>query len=321
MHVLLVKTSSLGDVIHNLPVVSDLVRVHPGISIDWCVEEAFADIPRLHPGVGEVIPVALRRWRKAPFSGKTWSEIAACRRQLRHQAYDIILDTQGLVKSALIASLARGKRYGYAAGVAREPFAARFYDCHFVIPGNANAVLRNRWLAAAAFDHPVDLPLDYGIAAPDLPLPWLPRKTQGKHAVLLTATSRDDKLWHEESWVQIARDLLAQGILPVLPSGSPRERERAERIAVGAPGVYVAPPLRLHELATLIGQSCVAVGVDTGLVHLAAALSIPTVALYTATDPDRTGVLGSGFFRNLGNPGHPPSTQAVLSAIQQGLNA
>ena len=321
MHVLLVKTSSLGDVIHNLPVVSDLVRAHPGITIDWCVEEAFAEIPRLHPGVGEVIPVALRRWRKAPFAGKTWSEIGACRRQLRHQAYDIILDTQGLLKSALIASQARGTRYGYAADVAREPFAARFYDRHFVIPNNANAVLRNRWLAAAAFDHPVDLPLDYGIAAPDLALPWLPNYTQGKHAVLLTATSRDDKLWHEESWAHIARELVAQGILPVLPSGSPRERERAERIAAGAPGACVAPPLRLRELATLIGQSCVAVGVDTGLVHLAAALSIPSIALYTATDPERTGVLGSGFFRNLGGPSHPPSTQAVLSAIYQGLNA
>ncbi len=317
MHVLLVKTSSLGDVIHNLPVVSDLIRTQPDVSIDWCVEEAFAEIPRLHPGVRTVIPVALRRWRKAPFSPETWREFSAFRRQLRQNDYDLILDTQGLLKSALIAAQAHGQRCGYAAGVAREPSAARFYDRTFVIPGNANAVMRNRWLAAAAFDHPVDLPLDYGIAAPDLALPWL---GVSRHALLLTATSRDDKLWAEQSWVQVAQQLLGMGIVPVLPSGNPAERERTERIAAQAPGACVAPSLRLSELAALTGRASIAIGVDTGLVHLAAALRIPTVALYTATEPERTGVLGTGFFRNLGGPGHAPTPEAVLSAIRQGLS-
>ena len=318
MHVLLVKTSSLGDVIHNLPVVSDLKRMYPEAQIDWCIEESCAAIPTLHPGVREVIPVALRRWRKTPFAASVWREFGDFRRRLRTQAYDVVLDTQGLVKSALIASQANGRRCGYAAGVAREPFAARFYDRSFVIPTNANAVLRNRWLAAAALDYPVDLPLDYGLVPPDLPHPWL---NAGRHAVLLTATSRDDKLWSEDAWGKVAQALLTQDIVPVLPSGSPSERERAERIAALAPGAYVAPPLGLPELAALTSRASIAVGVDTGLVHLAAALSTPTIALYTATDPERTGVLGTGFFRNLGGPGETPSVDAVLAAIAQGLRA
>ena len=158
MRILLVKTSSLGDVIHNLPVVSDLRRSFPDATIDWCVEEAFADIPRLHPQVGEVIPVALRRWRKTLFQRATWREIGQFRRRLARTPYDAILDTQGLIKSALIARQASGRRLGYAAEVAREPLAARCYDETFVIPPNAHAIERNRWLAAAAFNTPLDLP-------------------------------------------------------------------------------------------------------------------------------------------------------------------
>ena len=321
MRVLLVKTSSLGDVIHNLPVVSDLCRMHPEAVIDWCVEESFAEIPRLHPAIRKVIPVALRRWRKNLFAAKARTEIAAFRRDLQEQAYDFVLDTQGLVKSALIARLARGLRYGYAAGVAREPLAARFYDRTFVIPTNANAVLRNRWLAAAAFDYPVDLPLDYGIAAPELALPWCTWCSASRHAVLLTATSRDDKLWAEDAWIAVARELLAQGIVPVLPSGSAPERQRAERIAAGAPGACVAPPLGLRELAALTGRAALAIGVDTGLVHLAAALHVPTIAIYTATQPERTGVLGTGFFRNLGGPAQSPKVDDVLRVAAQGLRS
>ncbi|HPP47030.1 MAG TPA: lipopolysaccharide heptosyltransferase I, partial [Accumulibacter sp.] len=160
MRILLIKTTSLGDVIHNLPVVSDLRLSLPTARIDWCVEEAFADLPGLHPGVEQVIPVAIRRWRRHLGAWATWKEIAAFRRRIA-AAYDYVLDTQGLLKSGLIARLAHGVRCGYAAEAAREPWAARFYDATFVIPRNVHAVQRNRWLAAAAFDYPVDLPLDY----------------------------------------------------------------------------------------------------------------------------------------------------------------
>ena len=316
MRILLVKTSSLGDVIHNLPVVSDLRRSFPDATIDWCVEESFADIPRLHPEVERVIPVALRRWRKAAGRLATWREIGALRQQLGGTSYDAIIDTQGLIKSALIARQACGRRYGYAAEVAREPLAARFYDETFVIPRNVHAVERNRWLAAAALDYPVDLPLDFGIAAPALDLPWLSGE---RHAVLLTATSRDDKLWDEANWMLTAQALINRGLTPVLPSGNALERERAERIAAAAPGCVVAPKLDLRELAALIGRAQLAIGVDTGLAHLATALRVPTIAIYVTTDPALTGVYGSGFLRNLGRPGEPPSVAEVLLAADQGL--
>ena len=316
MRILLVKTSSLGDVIHNLPVASDLRRQFPKARIDWCVEESFADIPRLHPGIEAVIPVAIRRWRKSLSRAATWQEIGEARKLLGQTAYDAVLDTQGLIKSGLITFFTRGRCYGYAAEVAREPLASYFYDKTFVIPPNAHAVERNRWLSAAAFDYPVDLPLDYGITAPDLAFPWL--KTD-RHAVLLTATSRDDKLWSEAYWIAVARHLVDRGVTPVLPSGSPVERQRAERIAAGIPGAMAAPPLTLRELAALIGHADLAIGVDTGLVHLATALNVPTIALYISTDPALTGVHGARNFRNLGGPGRAPGVSEVLAAIAQEL--
>ena len=316
MRILLVKTSSLGDVIHNLPVVSDLRQAFPDAHIDWCVEDAFADIPRLHPAINRVIPVALRRWRKNLAQRITWQEIGAFRSALATTHYDAILDTQGLIKSALIARLAHGHRYGYAAEVAREPLAARFYDETFVIPPSAHAVERNRWLAAAAFDYPVDLPLVYGISPPELAFAWLGEKP---HVVLFTASSRDDKLWGEAHWMTVAGDLLARGLSPVFTSGTAREKERAMRIAAATPGAIVAPPLALRELAALIGTARLAIGVDTGLAHLATALGIPTLALYVSTDPALTGVYGNGFIRNLGRPGQPPSSGAVLAAAEQAL--
>lgn len=316
MQILLIKTSSLGDVIHNLPVISDLRRSLPEARIDWCVEEAFSDIPRLHPDVATVIPVAIRRWRKGLGRVATWHEIGAFRRRLRQASYDAILDTQGLIKSGLIARQARGRRLGYAAEVARESLAARFYDETFVIPPNAHAVVRNRWLSAAAFNYPVDLPLDYGIRAPSLTFPWL---AGDAYVVLLTATSRDDKLWDEANWVSVAQSLAERRLTPVFPSGSARERERAMRIAAQIPGAIVAPALSLYELAGLIGSARLAIGVDTGLVHLAAALCVPTIALYMTTDPALTGVFGSGFVRNLGSLGRSPTSTEVLTVAEQEL--
>jgi heptosyltransferase-1 len=316
MRILLVKTSSLGDVIHNLPVVSDLRLIFPEAQIDWCVEEGFADLPRLHYAVGQVIPVAIRRWRRHLGSLATWREIGDFRRRIAATRYDAVLDTQGLLKSALIARQAQGRRLGYAAEVAREPLAARFYDATFVIPRNVHAVQRNRWLAAAAFDYAVDLPLDYGIVAPTIDRRWLAGE---RLAVLLTATSRDDKLWPERYWCALAEALLEEGLRPVLPAGSARERERAERIAAAVAGAVVAPPLQLPQVAALLARASLAIGVDTGLVHLAAALRVPTIAVYVATDPALTGVYGIGFVRNLGGVGAPPLVAEVLRVAEQAL--
>ncbi len=318
MRILLVKTSSLGDVIHNLPVAADIAQHLPGAEIDWCVEASFAEIPRLSPVVRRVIPVAVRRWRKALLAGTTWREIGAMRRALREHPYDAILDTQGLLKSALIARQANGPRLGYAADSAREPLAARGYDRHFSVDKSLHAVVRNRQLAGAALGYTPDPTIDYGISAPGFTADWLPDTPL---AVLLTATSRDDKLWPENDWIVVARELVRRGLTPVLPGGNAAERERAARIAAAAPGAIAAPALGIRELAGIIGRCRLAIGVDTGLAHLATALKVPTLALYTATDPALTGVLGSAWFRNLGGRKAPPSAAEVLALAEEALQA
>ena len=312
MRILLVKTSSLGDVIHNLPVASDIQRRLPDAEIDWVVEDNFAEIPRLHPAVHHVLPVAVRRWRKSIFSSATWREIGTYRRLARTDAYDAVVDTQGLVKSALLASQARGVKLGYAADSAREPVAARFYDRKFSIPKTLHAVERNRRLAAAALGYALsDLPLDYGITAPPLHADWLPK---GEYAVLLTATSRADKEWPEDDWHALGAALIATGLRCVLPGGSAPERSRATRLAHALGRAIAAPAMNLTDLAGLLSGASIVIGVDTGLVHLAAALQRPTLALYCASDPALTGVLGTAPHINLGGAGAPPAASAVVAA-------
>lgn len=316
MRILLVKTSSLGDVIHNLPVVSDIRRHFPQATIDWCVENVFAAIPRLHPDVDRVIPVAIRRWRKSLLRPTTWREIAASRQALRAHAYDLVIDTQGLIKSGLCTIQVRGPRAGYSFDAAREPLAAIFYGRHYSVPRDLHAVVRNRQLAAAALGYLADATVDYGIAAPPAGFDWLPA---GDHVVLLTATSRDDKLWPEERWIELGHRLADQGLRAVLPAGSALERERAARLAAVIPQAVAAPPLSIEALAALLAGARGVVGVDTGLTHLAVALKVPTVALYTATEPGLTGVYGSAFHRNLGGCGQCPEVDAVLAELTQGL--
>jgi heptosyltransferase-1 len=308
MRFLLVKTSSLGDVIHNLPVVTDLRAHSPDAAIDWVVEEGFADIARLHPGVRRVIPVALRRWRKSLASPATWREMRALRATLQAENYDLVIDTQGLMKSALITRMARGRRCGYAASSAREPLAARFYDATFEVPGSLHAVERNRRLAALAAGYTASATPDYGIAVPPAPTFASP------NAVLLTATSRDDKLWPEDRWIAAGRALHQRGLSCLLPAGSATERERATRIAQAIPGAVALPPLSLPELAAQLADARIVIGVDTGLVHLAAALGRPTLALFCASDPALTGVVASTPAINLGSRGRPPSVEHVLAA-------
>lgn len=316
MRILIVKTSSLGDVIHNLPVVSDIRRHFPDATVDWCVEDGFAAIPRLHPGVGKIIPVAVRRWRKNLLKATSWREIAEFRRGLQAVPYDAVIDTQGLLKSALMASLAEGPALGYAADSAREPMAARFYHRKFSISRELHAVVRNRCLAAAALGYAADGEPDYGIEAAPAGFGWLPHRP---YVVFLTATSRDDKLWPEANWLALGQQLNAQGISAVLPGGSPVERERASRLAAGIPGAVAAPVMNIPDLAALLAGGRAAVGVDTGLTHLAVALKVPTIALYTATDPGLTGVLGVGFHRNLGGKNQIPLPTAVLAELQLAL--
>jgi heptosyltransferase-1 len=308
--ILLVKTSSLGDVVHNLPVASDIRVRFPQARIDWVVEEGFADIPRLHPAVTNVIPVAVRRWRRNLFSASTWRDLRAFRAAVRTETYDLVLDTQGLIKSGLMTRLARGRRAGYAAEVAREPLAARCYDATYVIPKNLHAVERNRWLAAAALGYEPDLPLDYGIAAAPLAAPWLPVTP---YCVLLTASSRADKLWPEADWLQLAAALNARGLACVLPGGSVEERDRAARLASGMATAIAAPPMNIAELTQLLAGGRIVIGVDTGLSHIAAALGRLTLCLFAGSRPELTGVYAGATAINLGAAGAPPTAAEAIA--------
>jgi heptosyltransferase-1 len=304
--ILFVKTSSLGDVVHHCPAVSDAARAIEGAQIDWVVEEAFAGVARLHRAVGRVIPVALRRWRRAPWRASVWSEVAAFRRELRTERYDAVIDTQGLLKSALMSSLAFGTKHGMDRASAREPIAARFYDVAHAVPRALHAVERNRRLTAAALGYSLDAAPEYGLKA-------APGAGNGAYAVLLTMTSRADKLWPEERWIELGRALA----LPVvLPWGSAAERERAERVARGI-GQAAGVPQRMaiDALAELLSNAKAVAGLDTGLTHLAAALDVPTVGIYCASDPALTGLYGAPRARNVGAPGKPPQVFEVLKSF------
>ncbi len=310
--ILLVKTSSLGDVLHNLPVVGDIALHHPHATIDWVVEESFAALPALHPAVRQVATVAMRRWRKSWWCSRR--EIRTVCRELRSRHYDLALDTQGLLKSALFTHCASGTRCGYDWGSAREPLASLFYDRRFAVPKDLHAVERNRRLAGLALGYEPQGAPDYGIRAPQLELPWLP---DAPYAVLLHATSRDDKLWDERNWIELGRRLHDAGLRAVLPWGSGKERARSERLAAAISDAICPPRLDLNQAATLLGHARAVIGVDTGLSHLAAALDVPAVGIYTATDPGLTGLYAGTRAINLGGKGLSPSVDAVLAALGQ----
>jgi heptosyltransferase-1 len=311
--ILLVKTSSLGDVVHNLPVATDIRAAAPSAEIHWVVEQPFAAIPGLHPAVTRVIPVAIRRWRTHFLDQAVREEIRAFTRELKRDHYDAVIDTQGLLKSALLAWTARGIRHGLDFASSREPLAL-FYDRTYSIPWTLHAVERNRALAARVLDFVVPSTPDYGITAGRTRFEWLP---VGPYAVLVHSASAREKLWSEACWVELATRLRERGMLSVLPWGTADERLRAEAIASTVPGSVVAPKLPLAEVPSLLAGARAVIGVDTGLSHLAAALKVPTVGLYCATDPAATGLYGSAQAINLGGRKAPPQVAEVLTALEK----
>jgi heptosyltransferase-1 len=323
--ILIIKTSSLGDVVHNLPVVADILQHQPGTQIDWVVEEGFSDIPVLHPGVCRVLPVAMRRWRRTLWSPGTWGEIATFRRHVREQEYDAVIDTQGLLKSAILASMARGPTHGQDRAAARESLAARFYANSYPVARGRHAVIRNRELVAKALGiEPPSGPPDYGIEESARPLSP-PREANAKftdrpYAVFLHGTSRAGKEWPEHHWRELAGRLKASGLQVLLPWGNANEQARAGRIGSGGLAV-VLPRLGLRDLAAIMVRASVVIGVDSGLTHLACALDRPTAAIYTDTSPVLTGVYPRDASRavNLGGPGRCPPVDDVWAALQPWL--
>jgi heptosyltransferase-1 len=310
--IMLIKTSSLGDVLHNFPVVADICQHAPDAYIDWVVEENFTLLPKLHPKINRVIPVAIRRWRKSWWQSR--SEMQATCRDLRAHHYDLALDTQGLLKSALITRCVPAIKCGFDWGSAREPLASLFYDRTYAVASNQHAVERNRQLAGLALGYTPQGAPDYGIRAPCLVLPWLP---DVPYAVLLHATSRNDKLWDEQNWIALGNHLNHIGICPVLPWGDEQEKTRCKRLCSAIPSATFTPQINLNEAAAMLGRASAVIGVDTGLSHLAAALGVPTIGIYTATDPGMTGLHAGRGAINLGGMNRPPTVAEVCVALAQ----
>lgn len=309
--ILFVKLSSLGDVIHHLPAVTDLARHRPDARIAWAVEEAYADLVRLHPSVSESIPVGLRSLRRRPLQAERWRRLGAARRALRSRRWDCVVDTQGLLKSALVARIAPGRRCGFDKASAREPIAASFYDERIAVPRGLHAVERNRRLVAAVFGYALEGPADYGLELPPYPPLWAPRR---RFAVMLHAASRAEKQWPDDKWVELARRLSHHGYATVFPGGTEAERVAAARLALLVPGAVAAPAMDLWVAATLLAHADFVVGVDTGLTHLAVALEKTTVGIYRATDPALTGLHGECGV-SLGAPGREPTVDEVLAVL------
>lgn len=291
MRVLIVKTSSMGDVLHTLPALTDAQQAIPGIQFDWVVEEGFAQIPSWHSAVDRVIPVAIRRWRKAWFSAPIKSERKAFRDAVRLQHYDAIIDAQGLVKSAaLVTRLARGIKHGMDWSTAREPLASLFYNRKHHIAKQQHAVERTRELFAKSLGYAKpQLQGDYAIAQHFMNEH---KADADQYAVFLHATTRDDKHWPEANWRELIGLLNNTGIRIKLPWGAPHEEARAKRLAEGFPYVDVLPRMSLEDVARILAGAKFVVSVDTGLSHLTAALDRPNITLYGPTDPGLIGGYG-----------------------------
>jgi heptosyltransferase-1 len=312
--ILVVRPSSLGDIVHALTLVADVRTHRPELAIDWVAETGFVPLVELHPGVRRVIPVALRHWRHHLFATSTWREFGSFRRLLRSEAYAAVLDLQEQVKGALIARMARGVRHGPDRASIREPAATFAHDVHHAIDPRQHFIVRCRRLAAAALDYRVEGPPQFGLVPPPPAAGTAPDRP---YVVFIHGTSRADKLWPDAHWRRLIETFAATGLSVVLPWGSDAERARSERYAAGVANAHVPPPPRptLPALAALLARAEIAIGVDTGFVHLAAALGTPTVSLFVATDPMRCGVgLAGDHARDLGGVGKLPSPAAVERA-------
>src|SRR3569833_1541360 len=307
--ILFIKTSSLGDVIHHMPALTEARARAPEARFAWVVEEAFAPLVALHPAVDRVVPVAWRRWRKSHWSPATWGAIGASLTGVRAERYDLVLDSQGLLRSALSARFALGRRHGYDAASIREPLASAFYDVRHTVRRALHAVDRNRILTGLALGYTPQGAPDFGLDRARF------RAAGPRYAVLLHATARPGKERPEAHWIALGTQLARDGYDLVLPWGSLAEKARADRMAASLPRARVPERQPLDSVARLMAGAELVIGVDTGLLHLAAALGVPLIAIFTGSRPELTKPVGNGPMMVLGAPGAPPALDEVREAV------
>jgi heptosyltransferase-1 len=339
--ILLVKLSSLGDVLHNLPIVWDLRKRLPDAQIDWIVEEAYVHL--LEPlkttdafkGIDHIIPVAFRRWRKNLLSIRTWREFFAMRKLLQATTYDVLLETQGLLKSALVCALANKSNYTIISGLGNatehsgyEPMARMFYNQSVHVPLKCHAIDRSRWVMCSAFDWPLlnrndETPLFYPndfleqLASP--PIEGLRKQPNGvfvPYVICFHSTARAAKRWPTEHWVELGKALSSQGYQILFPWGSPEEMKISALMASQVPGAIVPRAFSIEEAYRLVAYAVLTIGVDTGLTHLAAVLGKPTIEIYCDSPRWKTEGYWSSNIVNLGDFKSIPQGNAVLQAAK-----
>jgi heptosyltransferase-1 len=328
LNILIVRVSSLGDVVHNMPMVADIRRHYPGANIDWVVEEAYEGLVRLNPYVRNVIPIALRRWRRNLADAAVRAGIASFYRQLRRETYDLVFDTQGLFKTSIVMRMARltpgGKRVGLAnatEGSGYEPISRIFHTVGVPVGLHTHAVTRARTVAASVLDYSLDFPADFALQIPpmvadSLPV-WLPKQD---YAVFFHATARAAKQWLPAHWIEIAKVLERRGLTILLPWGNEKEKNAAIALAAAMSNARVLPALSLEDAVTLVQHATLVIGLDTGLTHIAAAYCRPTIELYCDSPRWKTQGDWSPSIANLGDAGMPPTVDQVVQAVDTVLS-
>ena len=332
--ILLVKLSSLGDVLHNLPIVWDLRARLPHVQIDWVVEEGYVHLlePLLSKnsfnGIDRIIPFGLRRWKKNLFKLSTWKEFFTFKKELQATSYDVIIETQGLLKSAIVCALASKAPNAVIAGLANatefsgyEPIARSFYNQSVQVPTQCHAVDRSRWVMSSALDWPV---LDRSIAPQFYPMTYVDSLDanlsgalgglKSPYVLCFHSTAREAKRWPNESWVALGKELAARGYQVILPWGNLAEQAVSKEIAVHIPNAFVPPAFSIQEAFSVISGAALTVGVDTGLTHLAAVLGKPTVEIYCDSPRWKTEGYWSNNIRNVGDIQVPPTVAKVVEA-------
>jgi heptosyltransferase-1 len=292
MRVLIVRLSAMGDIVHTLPAVTDAWRARPDVTFDWLVDEAFADLPRLHKGIERVIPAGFLRYKKHWRSAFASGEIGSFLTDLRSKKYDLVIDVQGIFKSAFAALLARGTRAGYIGRDVHEWGAHLTYAKRFAAPETQHIVAQIRQLLSSALDYRFDPEvIDHGIDPSRLPEVELAIDTP--YLVFVHSTAWPSKNLPLDHWRRLVTLARKQGYAIALPWGSEAERTRSVDLAGGDEGVVVLPSMSIAQKAAIIAGASGSVGLDTGLSHIAGALGVPSVTIYGPTDPRLVGSLGA----------------------------